>query len=105
MESQPFIAGDAVDRFPEGALVLLVSDGWRELARVRRGFRLREAVRALRGEIGMEDDEDMTDLSEPGNRFLQYLYDEGYLEVVDAMEMHIHSDAYPDGVTAYESVG
>jgi hypothetical protein len=42
---------------------------------------------------------------ERGELFLQYLYDEGYIEDLEAREMHVHSHAYNQGITVYESVG
>jgi hypothetical protein len=90
---QPFIEKYSVEVFPQGKLVLLVMGGHaeRSLVRVQREFNLRAVYEQFRPK-----DNDL---------FLEYLFKEGYLKEVEALEMHIHTNAYDAGIAVYNNVG
>jgi hypothetical protein len=91
---QPFIAEDSHTEFAAGDLVLVVNDKWRDMTRVIRDFDLREVYALYRQESGQTSAVD----------FYDYLGGQGFIEQVEAKEMHIDSAAYSDGVTAYSKV-
>ena len=126
--SESLILDGSTEEFSQGRVVLLIrgNHGARQVVMVQRPFNLREVYARFRWAAEAEAvllRENMADLAgsmgmihgasairadvlrlEPGEVFLEYLFSEGYVAGIDAMEMHIHSDAYAHGITVYETV-
>jgi hypothetical protein len=128
-DTPSLISEDSIDTFVEGAVVLLICGHHheRQLVQVQRSFNLRTVYAQYRplAEVEAVLDRENTAtmmvelgilhaaegiragrlLDQPaGALFLRYLFDQGYLQPLDAIELHIHTTAYHKGIVGYDTV-